>query len=211
MAVDSGLSAIQHKGLPSAAAPAIFSMVNPLKIVMQGLLLFHLQIERSPKNRGMFHLGADDAAPAWCLTEHLNFLVRLCKSCGAAVFGSNVLQSCQLELLSLAQMYCKVARSLAQMYCKVASSVISRTWVLQSCQLELRSLAQMYCKVASSVISRTWVLQSCRLSVDCPRPGWAQEVVQLPHGRRSACPQRCRCPGEPAGPASGESHGPRCP
>ena len=38
VAVDSGLSAIQHKGLPSAAAPAIFSMVNPLKIVMQGLL-----------------------------------------------------------------------------------------------------------------------------------------------------------------------------
>ena len=38
VAVDSGLSAIQHKGLPSAAAPAIFSMVNPLKIVTQGLL-----------------------------------------------------------------------------------------------------------------------------------------------------------------------------
>ena len=86
VAVDSGLSAIQRKGLPSAAAPAIFSMVNPLKIVMQGL-------QRSPKNRGMFHLGADDAAPAWCLTEHLNFLVRNCKSC-------------QLELRSLAQMYC---------------------------------------------------------------------------------------------------------
>ena len=38
VAVGSGLSAIQHKGLPSAAAPAIFSTVDPLKIVMQGLL-----------------------------------------------------------------------------------------------------------------------------------------------------------------------------
>ena len=38
VAVDSGLSAIQHKGLPGAAAPAIFRMVNPSKIVMQGLL-----------------------------------------------------------------------------------------------------------------------------------------------------------------------------
>ena len=125
----------------------------------------------------MFHLGADDAAPAWCLTEHLNFLVRNCKSC-------------QLEL-----------RSLAQMYCKVASwSAVFGSNVLQSCQLELRSLAQMYCKVASSVISRTWVL-------DCPRRRGGPR-------KSSSCftaaglPRPVSCPGEPAGPASGESHGP---
>ena len=43
-------------------------------------------------------------------------------------------------------------------------------------------MAQMYCKVASSVISRTWVLQSCRLSVDCPRPGRAALGAPDGHG-----------------------------
>ena len=96
---------------------------------------------------------------------------------GAAVFGSNVLQSCQLELLSLAQMYCKVA-----------------SW---SCGLWLKCTAKLpvalsavlgYCKVASccglwlkctSVISRTWVLQSWKSS-SCLTAAGLPRLVSLP-------------------------------
>ena len=115
---------------------------------------------------------------------------------GAAVFGSNVLQSCQLELLSLAQMYCKVASwscglwlkctaklpvalSAVLGYCKVAS------W---SCGLWLKCTAKLpvalsavlgYCKVAgyqSLVLGRG----GPRKSSSCLTAAGLPRLVSLP-------------------------------